>query len=75
MRYGTNNPGEPGEEDMKNGLEIYKDKSGHFWIEGMCDTIRDLCGEQCEEGCSVFDTVQQIGQEMEVREGTETYGK
>ncbi len=51
---------------MKNGLEIYKDKSGHFWIEGMCDTIRDLCGEQCEEGCSVFDAMQKIGRESEI---------
>ena len=56
-------------------IEIYKDKSGHYWINGLCNTIRDLCGEQCEEGCSVFDTVQQLGREMEGREGKDTNGK
>lgn len=56
-------------------IEIYKDKSGHYWINGLCSSVQDLCGEQCEEGCSVFDTVQQIGREMEVREGKDTNGK
>lgn len=68
MRCGTKNLGVRGEVNMENALEIYKDKSGRYWIEGMCNTIRDRCGEQCDEGCSVFDTMQKIGREMAEQE-------
>lgn len=55
-------------------IKIYKDPSGRYWIEGMCDSIRSTCGELCEDGCSVFATMQDIGMDNENRHGCEPNG-
>lgn len=49
-------------------MEIYKDKSGVYWIDKACDTLRDVCGEFCE-GCSLYALMQELGQAQESQEG------